>query len=307
MKKKIFVALSTFAEHGPEPLEILKKSGFSYVLNPLKRRVVRDEIIQWGKEAQGIIAGVEPYTADVFKSLPKLRCISRCGVGVDNIDLEKAKVLRIKVFNTPDEVIQPVVELTIGFIFDLLRNISFHTQLLRSKKWEKKSGRLLAGRKIGILGLGRIGRRVAEVLSKLDADVYGSDIKPDRSWAKRYRVRILPTDKLIESVDVLSIHTSAIEGHPFHLGKTEIAKMKPGSFIVNVARGQLLEEEVLYRALKNGHLAGAAMDVYPVEPYCGKLCELPNVVMTPHLATLTDESRLQMEIKATKNLINFLR
>ena len=299
--------MSTFGEYGEEPLKLLQESGVSYSLNPLKRRPHQKEIIEMAKDCEGIVAGVEPYDANVLDQLPKLQCLSRCGVGIDNIDLEKAKAKKIAILNTPDAVVQPVAELTLAMIFDLLRNLTFQTLKFKEKKWDKQTGSLLSGKKIGILGLGRIGRRVAELLRKLDTQVYGADLYPDSVWAKNTGVTLVSIEELIRASDILSIHLSVLKENPFQLGEKELLSMKKGAMLVNVCRGSLIDEEALFRALKNRHLAGAALDVFQEEPYSGKLTELDTVILTPHIATLTEQSRLQMEIQSVKNLISYFK
>ena len=306
MNEKIFVALSTFAEYGEEPLKLLEQSGIDYSLNELGRRLVREEIVGLGKGATGIIAGVEPYDASVLELLPELKCISRCGVGIDNIDLDLAQAKGIIIRNTPDVVIRPVVELTIAMIFDLMRKLSLHTGRFWRKEWKKSAGNLLAGKTVGILGLGRIGRSVSETLLKLDAEVIGTDINPDMAWAKKCGVRVVSLEELLAESDILSLHLSVISENPFTLGREEISLMKEGAWLVNVSRGNLVDDIALSEVLKAGKLSGAAMDVFPEEPYGGLLCELDNVVLTPHVATLTKESRVQMETEAVQNLLSYL-
>ncbi len=304
---KILVALSTFGEYGGKPTKLLTESGFSFLINPLKKRLVREEIIEIGKDCEGIIAGVEPYDEYVLNHLPRLRCISRCGVGIENIALQKAKERGVRILNTPDVIVQPVVELTVAMIFDLLKKLSYHTALMKAKRWEKKAGNLLTAKKIGILGLGKIGKNVAEVMRMLGAEVYGADIAPDTQWAAAHGVFITSPEELLRGSDIVSIHASPMNDNPLRFGERELRSMKKGAMLVNVARGQFIEEQALYDALKEEHLGGAALDVFPEEPYGGKLCELDNIVLTPHLATLTEESRLQMEIEATTNLIHYLK
>jgi D-3-phosphoglycerate dehydrogenase len=307
MKNKIFVALSTFGEYGDEPLHTLRESGFPYVLNTLGRRLMRDEIIQMGYGCEGIIAGVEPYDDLVLEQMSDLRCISRCGAGIDNISLEKARERGVVVLNTPDVVVQPVVELTVAMIFDLLKKLSYHTALMRERRWEKSAGNLLAGKKVGILGLGKIGKAVAETMIKLGCKVYGADIRPDMSWAQAKGVYVVDFEDLLQLSDILTLHMSASKNATPVIGQSEIRKMKAGALLINTARGQFVDEAALYSALKDGHLAGAALDVFPEEPYKGILCDLDNIVLTPHIATLTKESRFQMELEATLNIINFFR
>ena len=307
MNHKIFVALSTFAEYNESPLNLLRESGYTYYINPLGKRLGRDEIIEMGKESEGVIAGVEPYDEYVLENLPNLRCISRCGVGIDNISIEKAKERGIEIRNTPDVVIQPVVELAVAMIFDLTRKLTYHTSLLRSKRWEKKAGHLLKGRKVGILGLGRIGKKMAEVMTRLETEVYGTDLLPDRQWAERWNVKIVSLNELLRISDILSVNLSPVKGNVIKLGGDEFKMMKEGAILVNTSRGQFIDESALYNALKSGHLNGAALDVFTEEPYMGRLCELDNVVLTPHVATLTEESRIQMELEAVQNMIDFFR
>jgi D-3-phosphoglycerate dehydrogenase len=275
-------------------------------LNVLGRRIEREEIVRLGGDATGIVAGVEPYDALVLGQLIRLKCISRCGVGIDNIDLEFAKQKGILIRNTPDVVVRPVVEITIALILDLLRHLTWHASRMNQGVWEKRAGNLLAGKTVGLLGLGRIGKKVAEVLLRLDATVMGTDVKPDRVWAEKAGVQIVSLEELLRRADILSIHISAIAENPFVLDEEQIARMKEGAWLVNVSRGNLVDERALYGALKSNRLAGAALDVFPEEPYRGPLCDLENVIMTPHVATLTKESRVRMEREAVQNLLDAL-
>jgi len=306
MTDRIFVTLSTFAEFGAEPQTLLEESGIEFFTNPHGRRITREEVIELGDEVTGLVAGVEPYDCEVLDALPRLKCISRCGVGIDSIDLTEAKNRGIVIRNTPDVVIQPVAELTVAMIFDLLRRLSLFTHLMKGRRWEKHPGNLLAGKTAGIIGLGRIGRRVAELLIPLDVTVLGADVSPDTAWAKKLGVNIVDLDMLLGQSDIVSIHVAASADTPFALGGPELSRMKEGAFLVNVSRGNMVDENALYNSLRSGSLAGAALDVFPQEPYTGPLCDLDNVVMTPHVATLTKESRTMMEYEAVSNLLEEL-
>jgi len=305
MKIKILVALQTFGEYSQMPVHLLKGSGAEIVMNDLRHRLLREEIVRLGKNCEGIIAGVEPYDEEVLDKLPMLKCISRCGVGTDNIDKKEAQKRKIAVLNTPDVVIQPVAEMTLAMAFDLLRLLSYHTSVLRSKQWKKKAGRLLAGSKVGVIGLGRIGKRVAEMFCALKAEVYGADISPDKDWAQKQGIKIMSGAELLKEVDILCLHVSVSAEDPFIMGEKELSSMKPGSIVINTSRGKVVDEKALYNALSSGHLAGAGLDVYSQEPYEGPLRDLDNVVLTPHIATLTRESRARMEKEAVENLLRY--
>lgn len=303
---RILVATSTFSAEGPQPRAALEASGIPFDVNPLGRRLNPEEIVAQGREATGIVAGVEPYTAEVLEQLPRLRVISRVGVGTDNIDKSAAKSRRIVIRNTPNVVIQPVSELTIAMIFDLMRHLTRHTAQLRARRWTKFTGRQVGGRTLGIVGLGRIGRRVAALAQAIGMTVTGADVAPDIDWAGRHGVRLTDLDAVLREADVVSLHLSSEAERPFKLDAAMIARMKAGACLVNVARGGLVDEAALCDALKSGRLAGAALDVFPEEPYSGSLCDLDNVVLTPHVATLTQESRMQMELEAVENAIESL-
>jgi len=306
MAEKILVTPSSFGKCGNSPLKILKKENYDIVINPFGRKMTSDEVIQLGKDCIGIIAGVEPLNAKVLKSLSSLRCISRVGVGIDNIDLKCAQELGIVVKSTPDGPTRAVAELTIGLMFDILRKISYRDRLIRNGIWNKEMGSLLKDKKIGIIGLGRIGRTVAELLLVLGAKVTGNDINPDRRWCKLKKISLLTLEELLMQNDIVCIHISYPSENKPLIGKNEIDMMKQGSFLINLSRGNVVDEEALYNALKNNHLSGVALDVFNKEPYSGPLTTLDNIVLTSHIGSYAKESRLDMEIQSVKNLLEVL-
>ena len=174
----ILVTLSTFSEHSDEPLKLLQDSGFTFAINPYGRRMAPSEVLEMGRTSRGLVAGVEQYTAETLAQLPNLRCISRCGVGIDNIDLTEAERRGIAVLNTPDEPINAVAELTLAMILSLLRQLPKVDFLTHERKWQRVTGNLLEGKTVGIIGLGRIGRRVAELL-QADGNVQAIPSVPD--------------------------------------------------------------------------------------------------------------------------------
>ena len=300
---RIFVATSTFSAEGPSPRAALEASGIPFETNPLGRRLKPEDIVQLCAEATGIVAGVEPYTAEVLKQLPQLKVISRVGVGTDAIDKEAAADRGIVICNTPDVVVQPVAELAIAMIFDLCRHLSTHTAEFRAHRWTKHTGTLVAGKTLGIIGLGRIGRRTAELAGALGLEVIGADPAPDPIWAKANHVRLVTSCGLLAEADIVSLHLASSSDTPFYLSADKIGSMKQGARLINLARGSLVDETALAAALDRGQLAGAGLDVFSVEPYEGPLRDAPNVVLTPHVATLTHESREQMEREAVQNLL----
>ena len=306
MEKKVIITPSSFGKCGNQPFELLKENKFEIILNPFGRKMTPDEVIKYGNDCTGIIAGVEPLNSKVLTSLSNLRCISRVGVGIDNIDLECARKLGITIKVTPDVAKQAVAELTIGLMFDVLRKISFRDREIRKGNWNKEMGYLFRDKKIGIVGLGRIGKTVANLSIALGAKVTATDINPDINWAKKNKVKIVKFNDIFKESNIISIHISSSPNNLSLIGKKELSQMKKGSYLINLSRGDIVDEEALYFALKNNYIVGAAVDVFGQEPYDGKLTSLDNVVLSSHVGSYAKESRLRMEIESVKNLIETL-
>lgn len=299
--KKIAIMTSSFGEHENSPIELCRKKGFEIVFNPFGRTIKPSEIVMLAGDAVGLIAGTELITADVLSKLPALKVISRCGAGLDNVDIAAAKKKGIAVFNTPDAPTLAVAELTVGLILALLRKMTQMDRALKDGKWEKLMGNLLYGKRVGIIGFGRIGKKVAELLKCFGCEIAFCDpcIENGSSGVRR-----LSLTEILGWADIISLHASTRDRI---LGKEELKLMRKGSWLVNVSRGQVLDEKSLYEAIREKHLAGAALDVFEDEPYHGRLKGLPNVILTPHIGSYAMESRIRMEREAVENLLNGLK
>lgn len=310
--RKITITTSSFAGFDKRPVELLEENGFEVFLNPFGRTLRGNEIIELCKGSIGIIAGTELLDAKTLESLAQsanpesvLKVISRCGTGMDSVDLSAANKLGIKVFNTPDAPTLAVAELTLGLILNLLRNISQMDRDVRKGHWKKNMGNLLSGKKIGIIGFGRIGQKVAEFLLPFDCKVKYYDVKNEAAGHRiKEGIKRAELDELLTTSDIISIHVSAKEGF---IGEEEIKKIKKGACLINVSRGGVIDEDALYSALKDGHLTAAALDVFEQEPYLGSLRELDNVILTPHIGSYAVETRVDMEKEAVINLLKGLR
>ena len=304
---KILTSPSSIGQVGPEPFYLLKANRFEIINNPYGRKLTEDEVIELAKDCIGIVAGVEPLTARVMDALPHLKCISRVGVGMDNVDLEYAKKKGITVVNTPDGPTRSVAEMTVAMTFSLLRRIPQADAHVKDGRWKKYIGNLLYNKQIGVIGLGRIGKMVAEMFRNLGNPVIGYDILPDKKWALNFGVELASFEKVIGNANIITLHVPGNkDGSPI-IGINEIDKMKDNAFIINLARGGVIDEDALYQSLVSKKLSGAAVDVYNKEPYNGPLCELDNVILTPHLGSYAAEGKLQMEIDAVNNLISVLK
>ncbi len=298
MKRNVFISTSSFAKYDQTPIELLQSAEFEVLLNPYGRKLTREEVLELAHNSDGIIAGTELLDAIVQKGLKNLKVISRCGVGMDNVDIEKAVELGIKVFNTPYGPTLATAELTIAVILSLLRHVSQMDCNIRAGKWQKQMGNLLYGKNIGIIGFGRIGQRVAKMLSGFEVQIAYYD-----PIVSKTEIDCAPMemDSLLKWADIVTLHVS---GQETLLGIKELRKMKRGSWLINCARGVLVDEQALYQVLKENRLSGAALDAYDKEPYNGPLIELNNVLLTPHVGSYAKEARIEMEIQATKNLIS---
>ena len=305
---RILITTSIFAKDDPAPLNLLQSAGYQVMANPYRRKLTEDEVLDLLLEIKpvGMIAGLEPVTARVLQRAKGLRIISRCGIGLDNVDVNAAGSLGIAVTNTPDAPTEAVAELTIGLIFNLLRRISFLDREIRRGNWTKETGSLLRGKQVGIIGLGRIGKRVAEMLLALGAKVAGTDIYPDYEWLQEKQVSLVSLEELLKESEVLCLHVSYTGSSEYLIGKREMEAMREGAYLVNTSRGEVIDHDALYSMLTSGHLAGAALDVFDHEPYTGQLTRLDSVILTPHIGSYAKETRLEMEVQAVENLLNAL-
>ncbi len=276
---KIAITTTTFGEYNKEPLNILDRNGFQVQSNPYQRKLRKDEVIKLCKGAVGIIAGTETLDVDIMETLTTLKVISRCGTGTDNVALVDAERMGIKVFNTPDSPTSAVAELTVGLMINLLRNVSLMEKELRMGQWKKRMGNLLSEKRIGIKGFGRIGKKVAELLKPFGCEIAYADPFVEDGLLGLQRLSL---KELLCWADLVTIHVGVNEKL---IGEEEFKCMKDGAIIINTSRGGVVDESALYGNLKNGHLAGAALDVFEEEPYSGPLKELGNIILTPHIGS----------------------
>lgn len=295
---RVCISTSSFATYSREPLELLERAGCEIIVNPKGRTLNAAEIVDLAADADGILAGTEPLTAEVLARLPKLRAIARCGVGMDNVDLSAAEARGVHVTSTPYGPTRAVAELTVGLILDLMREVTRMDRELRGGVWKKRMGFLLEGKRVGLVGFGRIGRAVAELLKPFGVQLAYAD--PAIRDAAYLRVEL---DELLAWADIVSLHCSMSGRTCPLLDAAALRRVKPGAWLVNACRGGLVDEAVLYELLASGHLAGAALDTYEKEPYSGPLTELPNVILLPHVGSYAREGRTRMELDAAANLL----
>jgi D-3-phosphoglycerate dehydrogenase len=276
------------------------------VVEALRKRVeVQEGVNPKGTDANALVVRSRTkVTREIIESAKNLKVIGRQGVGLDNIDLEAAEEHSIAVVNTPEALTESVAELVIGLMFSLARDIPRADKGMKDGTWLK--GKLreveISGKTLGILGLGKIGARVAELCKSMGmSTIYWSrHRKPE---IEKTGIRYVGLEELFKKADFLSIHLALTPDTEKMVGERELSLMKPSAFLINTARGAVLDEEALYRALKDGKLAGAGLDVFSEEPYKGKLSELTNVVLTPHVGSDTREAQLRSGLSLAEKIV----
>ncbi|PIU47049.1 MAG: hypothetical protein COS94_08490 [Candidatus Hydrogenedentes bacterium CG07_land_8_20_14_0_80_42_17] len=254
-----------------------------------------------------IIRSATKLTKDVLEKAVRLKAVARAGVGVDNVDLAFAKEKGIGVMNTPGGSTSAVAELALGMMLSLCRSIPFADASMKSGKWEKKSliGVQLADKTLGIIGMGRIGRKLSEYARALGMTVIGYDpiVKTDLAGIKRVEL-----ENLFESADWISLHVPMTPETKGIINDASIAKMKNGVRIINCARGGVIDEAALKCGLDSGKVAGAGLDVFEKEPPAAENIALhPKVIATPHVGAATAEAQASVSSEAAEIIINFAR
>ena len=304
MNKTILITTSSFGKFDQAPLESLQAQFDRVVLNPYRRKLTEEEVAGLIKEYQpvGMVAGVEPLTKAVLQDAENLCCISRAGIGMDGVDLQAAQDFNIVVTNTPDAPTIPVAELTIGMMFSLLRGIHSSDQGIRKGDWSRPMGRLLYGKTVGLVGCGRIGQKVAEVLSALGCNILGCD----PVCSECADISYTELEILLKESDIVSLHLPYSGDTRHIINARTLSLMRKEAYLINASRGGLIDEQALYNALTSGNLAGAALDCFEDEPYIGPLTQLDNVLLTGHIGSYAREGRIFMEKQAVENLIKYL-
>lgn len=303
--KKILITTSSFDLSNFGDYESPIKAGFAVQMNPYKKKMTEEQISGlMDEDVIAMIAGTEPLTKAVMMKAPQLKIIVRCGIGLDNVDMEVAQNLGISVFNTPDAPTRSVAELTLGHVLSLLRRIAESDRMIRTGKWQSLMGSLLYGQTVGVIGFGRIGKMVSRLLIAFGAKVLVHDIFPQTGFDG---VEIVTKERIFAESDVLTLHLPYTKENHHLIGEEALSQMKPGALIVNVSRGGLVDDEALYTAIKNKRIAGAALDCFEEEPYTGSLTSCEEVQLTAHMGSYASQSRVKQEQDSCEVLVRELR
>ena len=305
LPRRAIVTTVPFGAVDAAPLALLKAAGIELVMNPIGRRLKATEVAEVVAGFPVVIAGTETITAEAMAACRGLKAICRVGIGLDSVDLVAARRLGVAVSYTPDGPSPAVAELAVGLIIDLLRGVGIADRGVRDGAWSRVSGARIATSCIGVVGVGRIGRRVIRHLQGGFAGVriLANDIVPDPTLDA---VEWVDKERLYREADVVTLHVPLTAATYGMIGASELATMKPTAMLVNTARGGIVNEGALAAALRGGTISGAAIDVFAEEPYRGELAKLPNAVLTCHMGSMTADCRARMEIEATREAIRIL-
>jgi D-3-phosphoglycerate dehydrogenase len=289
--------------------EILEKNGLKVTYEP---EITPEQIAEKiGKFEVVIVRSRTKMTRELVEKANKCQIIARVGVGLDNIDQDAAKEKNIRVINAVEGAITAVAELVIGLMLSMAREIPRADREIRNGNWIKKElmGSELKGKYLGIIGLGNIGKRLGRLARALNMNIIGYDVTPiDDGFSKEVGLMKADLDTLLSSADYVSFHVPLLDSTRHMINAEKLKMMKNTARIINTARGGVIDEEALYNSLKDGSLAGAALDVFEVEPATGnKLITLPNFIATPHMGAQTKEAQLLAANIIAEKIIQVLR
>ena len=286
------------------------------ILSPLQATITagqcrtEDEVLAIARDADALMVQFAPVTRRVIEQLTRCRAISRFGVGLDMIDLAAAKERGIRVMNVPDFCVEEVASHTLGFILALGRKIFLQDRLMRQGQWHMVPAlgpvERFNSQTLGLVAVGRIGRRVAELAAPLGMRILGYDVMPPKDPGP---VTLTDFDTLVRESDYVSLHCPLTEATRHLINAEVLKKMKPTTFLINMARGGVVDTQALVGALEGKQIAGAALDVFEEEPLPADhpLRKMENVILTPHLASLSRAAARQLREDTAGNILKFFQ
>lgn len=277
-------------------------------LNLDGKRFNKEELIEYIKDADAVIVGLEPIDEEVLKHCNNLKIVSKYGVGLNNIDLEACKKRNIAIGWTGGVNKLSVAEMALGYMLMLCRNLFVTSNELKNGIWNKAGGFQLSGKKVGIVGVGYIGKEVVRLLKPFNCEIYVNDIINQDAYYEENDLIAISKDEIFRICDIVTIHTPYDDTTKEMVNLKVLKMMKKSSFIINSARGGIINENDLKYALQNKLIGGAAIDAYMEEPPTDKeLLNLPNLICTPHIGGNSKEAVEAMGMSAIKHLVEHFK
>ena len=305
---KVLITTFPFGDKNRLPLDLLEKDNIEYLTNPVNKKLTEDQLACIITDFDVIIAGTEPITRKVMDRAKNLKLISRVGIGLDSVDLSAAKEKRIAVSYTPDAPANAVSDLALGLMLALLRQTHVSNAKMHRGEWQRFIGRRLGEVTIGVIGLGRIGIGVLGRLQGFGPPlILVNDIHEKKHVETAFNFEWANKEEIYRQADVVTVHVPLTKQTKGMIGKKELRFMKPDAVLINTARGGIVNETDLYQVMKDGHLSGAAIDVFEQEPYDGPLKDIERCHLTSHMGSMSADCRARMEIEAAQEAIRFIK
>ncbi len=307
MPKRILITAGIFSD--PEARRALTEAGLELVDSPPNAPFSEEAIIGLLQGCEAVIADSDAYTERVFSACPQLRLVSRWGVGVDSVDIAAATRHGVLVTNTPGIIRDAVADLAFMFILGLARRLRDGDLMMRSGGWARLVGANVGGATVGIIGLGDIGTCTARRARGFGMRILAHDPRPRPEVVQELGVEMVDLDTLLRESDFVTLHCNATPQNRQMIGARELGLMKPGAFLINCARGSLVDQPALEEALREGRLAGAGLDVYSREPPdpADPLLALDNCLFMPHTATMDARTISRVTARVTENVLAALQ
>jgi D-3-phosphoglycerate dehydrogenase len=304
----VLIASRSFGKNCPEVLDEMRRARCEFLPNDLDRTPTEEELIARIGEADALVSGTESVTARVLDAAPRLKVISKHGVGYENIDLDAAKARGIPVAIAGGAIADSVADMAMALLLALARQVPQGHASVQKGEWKRFIGPELRGKTLGVVGLGQIGKGVCRRAKGFGVRLIAYDPYPDSVFAGSWGVEYLPLEQMLEQADFISLHVPVTPETRNLINAERLSKMKPTALLINTARGELLDENALYDALKTGIIAGAATDVFVSEPPGDHpLLALDNFIATPHSAGQTPEGLRRMGEITAENVLRVLR
>lgn len=288
----------------------LEKQGIALVIPEVKERLTEEMLMQHAGRIDGVICGDDHFTASVLRAFsPRLKVISKWGTGIDSIDRQEAQRLGVQVRNTPNAFTIPVADTVMGYLLAFVRRQPWLDRAMKAGRWEKIPGRTLSECTLGVIGVGNCGKAVMRRAQAFGMELLGFDIveiAPD--FVRELRVQMIPMGELLARSDFVSLNCD-LNPTSYHLMNAHtLPLMKPTAVLVNASRGPVVDEPVLIQALQEGWIAGAALDVYEVEPLpaSSPLLQMDNVLLAPHNANSSPAAWQRVHCNTIRNLLEGL-
>ena len=289
---------------------IVNQYDLDLIVPAVNERLSEEQILEYAGEFDGTICGDDHYSAHVLKACsPRLRVISKWGTGIDSIDAQTANELGIRVFRTPNAFTQPVADTVMGYILAFSRRQPWMDQGVKAGRWEKLPGRSLRECTLGVIGVGKIGRAVLERAQAFSMELLGNDIiEINQEFLKKTSVEMTSLTDLMSRADFVSINCDLNSTSHHLINMESLAGMKSNAVLINTARGQVVDELALITTLQSGDIAGAALDVFEVEPIPGDspLLDMGNVMLAPHNANSSPTAWEYVHWNTIRNLLDGL-